>query len=215
VYSVESLEMAEGRVRAVVRELASPHTVDVLPVLAGRFQLQNALNALAAAHVLKQQGYRFTDAQLARGIARTEWPGRMEKVRSRPDIFLDGAHNPASARELDSFLAENFAGRRIVMIFGALRDKAVDEIAGILFPRAAHVILTEPATSRAISAAQLVEISGHYAASYQAIPDAVEALERALAMAAPADAIFITGSLYLVGQLRRRAAEAAASRASR
>jgi len=199
----------------VVRERGSPNTIDVRPALAGRFQLANALNALAAVHVLKQQGYRVTDGHQALGIARTEWPGRMEKVRSRPDIFVDGAHNPSSARELDRFLGENFAGRRILMIFGALRDKAVDEIAGILFPRAAHVIFTEPATSRAISAAQLAEISGHYAASYQAIPDAVEALDKALAMAAPADAIFITGSLYLVGQLRRRAAETAGSPASR
>jgi len=97
------------------------------------------------------------------------------------------------------------------MIFAALRDKAVDEIAGILFPRVAHVIFTEPATSRAISAAQLAEIAGHYAASSEAIPDAVEALDKALAMVAPDDAIFITGSLYLVGQLRRRAAEKSTS----
>src|SRR5215467_580171 len=215
LYSVESLGLEAGRVSAVVRERGSPNAIDVRPALAGRFQLANALNALAAVHVLKQQGYRVTDGHQALGIARTEWPGRMEKVRSRPDIFVDGAHNPSSARELDRFLGENFAGRRILMIFGALRDKAVDEIAGILFPRAAHVIFTEPATSRAISAAQLAEISGHYAASYQAIPDAVEALDKALAMAAPADAIFITGSLYLVGQLRRRAAETAGSPASR
>jgi dihydrofolate synthase/folylpolyglutamate synthase len=211
LYSVESLAMEEGRVRAVVRERGSETTIDVRPQLAGRFQLQNALNALAAAHVLKQQGYRLADRDLALGIARAEWPGRIEKVRSRPDIFVDGAHNPASARELDAFLSENFAGRRILMIFGALRDKAVDEIAGILFPRAAHVIFTEPATSRAISAAQLAEIASHHAASSEAIPDAVEALDRALAMAAPADAIFITGSLYLVGQLRRRAAETTTS----
>ena len=93
------------------------------------------------------------------------------------------------------------------MIFGALRDKAVGEIAGILFPRAAHVIFTEAATPRAISATQLAEIAGHHAPSSEAIPNAVEALDRALAVVAPGDAIFITGSLYLVGQLRRRAAE--------
>ena len=100
------------------------------------------------------------------------------------------------------------------MIFGALRDKAVDEIAGILFSRAAHVIFTEPATLRAISASQLAEIAGHYAISSETIPDAGRALDTALAKAAPNDAIFITGSLYLVGQLRRRAAETAATAAT-
>src|SRR5215470_10569139 len=208
-YSVESLKVEEGRVRAVVREKSADKTINIDPQLAGRFQLQNALNAVAAAHILKEQGYRLTDGAIEAGIATAVWPGRIERVRSRPDIFVDGAHNPSSARELDAFIGENFAGCRIVIIFGALRDKAVDEIAGILFPRAAHVIFTEPATSRAISAAQLAEIAGHYAASSEVIPDALEALDKALTMVAPGDAIFITGSLYLVGQLRRRAAEKA------
>ena len=214
VYSVESLKMEEGRVRAVIRERRAEKTINIDPQLAGRFQLQNALNAVAAAHLLKEQGYRLADGVIELGIATAVWPGRIEKVRSQPDIFVDGAHNPSSARELGAFIGENLAGRRIVMIFGALRDKAVDEIAGIIFPRAAHVIFTEPATSRAISASQLAEIGGHYAESSEIIPDAGRALDAALAMSAPGDAIFITGSLYLVGQLRRRAAETAATAAN-
>src|SRR5262249_43675917 len=158
------------------------------------------LNAVAAAHVLKGQGFRLGDGVIELGIATAVWPGRIEMVRAQPDIVVDGAHNPSSARELSAFLAENFSGRRIVMIFGALRDKAVDEIAGILFARVAHVIFTEPATSRAISASQLAKIAGHHAASYEIIPDAGRALDAALAVASPNDAIFITGSLYLVGQ---------------
>lgn len=214
IYKLESMRMEGGRVRAVVKEQSAENRISIEPQLAGRFQLQNALNAVAAAHVLKSQGYRLTDGVIELGIATAVWPGRIEKIRSQPDIYLDGAHNPSSARELDAFIAENFAGRRIILIFGALRDKAVDEIAGILFPRAAHVIFTEPATSRAISAAQLAEIAGHYAASFESLPDAGRALEAALANAEPGDAIFITGSLYLVGQLRRRAAESTSSVAS-
>ena len=197
--------MEEGRVRAVVSEPGAGKPINIDPQLAGRFQLQNALNAVAAARVLKSQGYRLTDGVIELGIATAVWPGRIENIRVQPDIYLDGAHNPSSARELDAFLAENLAGRRIILIFGALRDKAVDEIAGILFPRAAHVIFTEPATSRAISAAQLAEIAGHYASSSEIIPDAAQALEAALSKAQPGDTIFITGSLYLVGQLRRAA----------
>jgi folylpolyglutamate synthase/dihydropteroate synthase len=64
------------------------------------------------------------------------------------------------------------------------------------------VIFTAPNTSRAISAAQLAEIAGHHASQFSVIPDAEYALEHALAEAAPEDAVFITGSLYLVGQLR-------------
>ena len=137
-----------------------------------------------------------------RGIAETVWPGRLEKLQSDPAVYLDGAHNPGAARELAHFLEQNFAGRKVWLVYAALRDKAVDEVAGLLFPHAAEVIFTAPRISRAVSAPQLAEIAGHHAARFSVIPDAQRAFERALAQAAPEDAIFITGSLYLVGQLR-------------
>jgi len=79
----------------------------------------------------------------------------------------------------------------------------VDEIAGVLFPHAAEVIFTQPKISRAISAAQLAEMAGEYAGRFRVIPDAQEAFEEALAGAKSDDAIFVTGSLYLVGELRQ------------
>ena len=125
-------------------------------------------------------------------------------MQSLPDVYLDGAHNPGAARELASFCQGNFAGRKVLVLYGALRDKAVDEIAGILFPHATEVVFTEPRTSRAISAAQLSEIAAHHAAHSSVIRDAEQALEYLLGRAGPEDAVFITGSLYLVGQLRHR-----------
>ena len=99
-------------------------------------------------------------------------------------------------------LRENFAGRKIWLIYGALRDKAVDEVAGLLFPLAAEVIITEPRTPRSISASQLAEIAGHHARHFAIIPDAEQAWTMRWPKPQPEDAIFITGSLYLVGQLR-------------
>ena len=143
------------------------------------------------------------------GATHTVLPDRIETgtyamavAATGGDVYLDGAHNPGAARELAHFLEQNFANRKIWLIYGALRDKAVDEVAGLLFPHAAEVIFTAPNTSRAVSAAQLAEIAGHHAAHFSVIPDAERAFEHALAQAAPEDAIFITGSLYLVGQLR-------------
>ena len=203
-YRTESLRMDGGCVRASIRENESGAVFGVAPQLAGLFQLENALNALAAARILGARDFRISDEAIERGIARAVWPGRIEKIRSRPAIYLDGAHNPSAARQLAGFLAENFAERKVLMVFGALRDKAVDEIAGILFPHAALVIFTEPRTTRSISAAQLAAMAGHHAAGFEVIADADRALDRALAQAAPDDAIFVTGSLYLVGQLRGR-----------
>ena len=131
------------------------------------------------------------------------WPGRMEKLQVNPDVFLDGAHNPSAARELADFLNENFAGHRVTLLFAAMRDKAVDEIAGILFPLASEVVFTQPKISRAISAAQLAEMAGEYAAQFRVIPSAEAALEEALSGARSGDAILVTGSLYLVGELRQ------------
>jgi dihydrofolate synthase/folylpolyglutamate synthase len=201
-FQIDSESSLGGLARACVTETASGTVFELTPSLPGRFQLQNALSAVAAARLLQTRGFRILDDALAQGIANTVWPGRLEKLQSNPDIYLDGAHNPSAARELASFLEQNFAGRRIWLIYAALRDKAVDEVAGVLFPRAEEVIFTAPRTPRAISAAQLAEIAGHHAPQFSVIPDAEKALDHALSKAAPADAIFITGSLYLIGQLR-------------
>lgn len=170
--------------------------------LPGRFQVRNALTALAASRMLAERGAPIDDASITRGLAATTWPGRLEKIAERPDIYVDGTHNPAGAREVAVFWEQFLPGRNIYLIYGAMRDKAVDEVAGLLFPRASAVILTAPAQSRAISAPLLAEMTGHHSRRFEAIPSPVEALDRALAIASPEDVIFITGSLYLVGELR-------------
>jgi dihydrofolate synthase / folylpolyglutamate synthase len=201
-FSIDHESMEKGAARACVTETSTGTSFEIAPSLPGHFQLQNALNAVAAARLLAQRGFRIPDDAISQGVANTIWPGRLEKLQSNPDVYLDGAHNPAAARELAAFLQQDFAGRKILLLFGALRDKAVDEIAGLLFPHVSEVIFTEPRTSRAISAARLAEIAGHHASNFTVISSAEQALDLALAEAAPEDAIFITGSLYLVGQLR-------------
>ena len=201
-FRVSEESMQHGCVRARITEIASGSTFEIVLSLPGRFQLHNALSAVSAARFFQNRGFRISDEAITAGIANTVWPGRLEKLQSNPDIYLDGAHNPSAARELAAFLEQNFAGRKIWLIYAALRDKAVDEVAGVLFPHAEEVIFTAPRTSRAVSATQLAEIAGHHAAHFSVMPDAEQALEHALAKASVDDAIFITGSLYLVGQLR-------------
>lgn len=201
-FRIEKEWTENGYSRAVVTENASGWSVELAPQLPGKFQIQNSLNAAAAARWLQNRGYRISDDAIARGIAEAIWPGRLEKLQSNPDVYLDGAHNPSAARELAAFWEQNLAGRKIWLLFGALRDKSVDEIAGVLFPHVAEVIFTQPRTTRAISVAQLAEITAHHAMHFTIIPDPEPALEYALDRAAPHNAIFVAGSLYLVGQLR-------------
>ena len=206
-YRVENLRAEAGCYRATASSAhASPRstkTIELALPLPGRFQLRNALAALAAARLLAERGFPLDDAAIARGIAAVRWPGRLELVQRNPAVYLDGTHNPAGARELLTFWGEHFQGVRIHLVYGAVRDKAVDEIAGLLFPRAARVILTQPRQSRAISADVLAKMTRHLSSDLEVVPEPERALERALDLAAADDAVFATGSLYLVGDLRR------------
>jgi dihydrofolate synthase / folylpolyglutamate synthase len=185
-----------------VIEKSTGRAIELSVPLPGRFQQRNALTALAASRLLAERGFKIDDA-IARGIANVHWPGRLERIADRPAVYLDGAHNPAGARELVAFWDEHFAGVQIHLVYGALRDKPVDEICGILFPRAATVILTEPRQPRALSASVLAEMTAHLARTVEVIPDPAAALERAVLRAAPEDAVFATGSLYLLEDYRR------------
>ncbi|HET8548388.1 MAG TPA: folylpolyglutamate synthase/dihydrofolate synthase family protein [Bryobacteraceae bacterium] len=165
---------------SAVRELP------VRPPLAGRHQIENARTAVATLTLLGVD---------ARGIANARWPGRLEQVASRPDIILDGAHNPAGARALAEHIREQYGARPVWIVFGAMRDKAVSEIGEILFPLADRVILTAPAQARAVHP-QALQLEGVTMA-----PNVAAAIE--LARSAPSGAaVFITGSLYLVGEAR-------------
>jgi dihydrofolate synthase/folylpolyglutamate synthase len=193
--------------RAAAEWLAHGSVIHLQIPLAGKFQVRNALTAAAAAKLLMERGFALDEAAIERGIANVQWPGRLEQVAEHPDVYLDGAHNPAAARELRAFWDERLAGRRIILVYGAMRDKAVDEIAGVLFPRAEHVILTQPHQSRAISADVLARMTCHHAAQCESIADATLAIDRALLLAGENCAVFITGSLFLVGEARSRFCE--------
>jgi dihydrofolate synthase / folylpolyglutamate synthase len=171
--------------------------------LPGRFQVRNALTAIAAAKMLAERGAPIDDDAISRGIAATAWPGRLERIAERPEIYVDGAHNPAGAREIAVFWEAFLPGRNIILIYGAMRDKAVDEVAGLLFPRASTVILTSSDQPRAISPVVLAEMTAHHASKSEIVADSEKAFGRALNLASPEDVVFVTGSLYLVGEFRR------------
>ncbi len=210
----EDVQTSDGRYRAVASFSHSRKQLVIAPSLPGRFQIGNAITAAIAARLLAERGFPLPDSAIERGIAAANWPGRLERLATHPDLYLDGAHNPAGARELLKFWKENYAGRRIILVYGAMRDKAVDEISGALFPHAAAVVLTEPHQPRAISAPLLAEMTSHDAKETIIVRDPGKALEAALELAGPQDAVFATGSLYLVGELRAYWSKRAAKQSS-
>src|ERR1700689_2276126 len=202
LWKISGVSANDGFYRARAEWFRDTSVMNLNLPLPGKFQIRNALTAAATAGLLAERGFSISWQAVEQGIANVNWPGRLEKVSDHPAIFLDGAHNPAAARELRNFWDENLGDRRIILVYGAMRDKAVDEIAGLLFPRAARVILTQPNQSRAISVEVLSQIACHHAASCESAANATEAIQRARAIANPEDAIFITGSLFLVGEAR-------------
>ncbi|HEV2298020.1 MAG TPA: folylpolyglutamate synthase/dihydrofolate synthase family protein [Candidatus Acidoferrales bacterium] len=202
-WRTEQTESSAGCYRVVATPANSSKALTFDIPLPGRFQIRNAMAVATAARLLASRGFPISDEAICRGIASTRWPGRLEMLAKRPSIYLDGTHNPSGARELVAFWEEHMRGQKIWLIYGAMRDKAVDEIAGLLFPRAHEVILTEPDQSRAISAPLLYEMTAHLARSSRTIAEPGEALDWAVSSAEPEDSVFATGSLYLVGDLRR------------
>jgi len=162
--------------------------------LPGEHQIENAVTAIAA---LDRLG--IPPESIRQGIAQTVWPGRLERIAANPEIILDGAHNPAGARALAAYLERFYDSGRVWLIYGAMRDKAVAEMAAILFPCARHVIVTAPAQARALRPETIRDLSDHD--SIEVAPNLAAALALA-AGAGPSDAIFITGSLFLVGEAR-------------
>jgi dihydrofolate synthase/folylpolyglutamate synthase len=162
--------------------------------LAGEHQVGNAVTAAVA---LLRLG--VSPRSIEAGIAATRWPGRLERVSEHPEIILDGAHNPAGARALAAYIDRFYAGRRVRLIYGAMRDKSIAEIAGILFPRAHQVIVTAPHQSRAFSPEAMLEVSGH---PNLITAPAIEAALELVGDAPPEDVIFVTGSLFLVAEAR-------------
>ncbi len=162
--------------------------------LPGKHQLDNATTAIAACVHLK-----IETRYIQTGLQKTRWPGRLEYVSRRPDFVLDGAHNPAGAAALAGYIRDFCAKRPVWIVYGAMRDKAIEEVTAQLFPLADRLILTAPALPRALRPEAIAEITPHPATRVtQSVKEAI-----AVVRAAPQDAIvFFTGSLFVVGEAR-------------
>jgi dihydrofolate synthase / folylpolyglutamate synthase len=162
--------------------------------LRGRHQVDNALSAILAC---RQLGIETSAIQA--GLNDVKWPGRLEFVSCKPDFVLDGAHNPAGAAALASYIREFCADRPVWLVYGAMRDKAIEEVTNQLFPLADRLILTAPNIPRALRPEAILLVANHpNPVITQTIAEAIE-----LARAAPREAIvFLAGSLFLVGEAR-------------
>jgi len=174
--------------------------------LLGRHQLRNVALAIGAAEELGRQGFPVTAASIEQGIGQTHWPGRFQALPATggaPEYVFDVAHNPAGAWALRSTLSAGYPDRPLTFIFGAMRDKAIGEMAEILFPLAERVIATRADNPRSASPEEIRAAALRVSVPIEEAADVAAAIKLAQTSTLPGAVVVITGSIYIVGEAMR------------
>jgi len=176
---------------------------DMRTGLSGRHQAENAALALAACEVLNEGGIaRLPESDIRNGLLSNRWPGRLEFLSEAPTVLLDGAHNMAAIRCLARFLSEHFSGRTITLVSGILDDKAYPEMFKHLLPLCARAVFTKPKIDRSLPPEELRREAEKIIGDITVIPDVAAALTYAVETSGPDDVVCVSGSLYLVGEVK-------------
>lgn len=178
--------------------------IDALPLaLRGAHQRTNAAVAWRLLEAVDALGVRVDEASIRAALTDTRWPGRLEAFDYRGvRVWLDAAHNPAGSRALASYVAEA-APEGVTLVFGAMRDKAIDEMLAALAPVARLVWCTTAPNPRAMPARELAARARAHGMEAREAADPSEALDRACACERP---VVVAGSIFLIGPLRGRLA---------
>jgi dihydrofolate synthase / folylpolyglutamate synthase len=170
--------------------------------LRGTHQIENASVAIRLAESLRLHGFTITDEQICLGLATTQHPGRLELIPSQPAFLLDGAHNPAGAQALRKYLSEHNQ-HPLTLIFSAMSNKKLHQIAEILFPLAGCLIVTSLDNPRAASVETLASLARRFCKG-KVIESAssADAVQTAIGETRAEGLICVTGSLYLIGETR-------------
>jgi len=171
--------------------------------LAGLHQVTNASLAAKTVEVLQERDPSLR-LDIAGGIGRVKWPGRLEMISSDPPILIDGAHNPHASASLSLYLKGLLGNRfnRIIMVLGVMGDKDVSGILAPLLPLASEIIATAPSYGRAASPGSLSETIASLGYAARTSLSVAEAIAEAKDLCRPGDVIVITGSFYTIGEAR-------------
>jgi dihydrofolate synthase/folylpolyglutamate synthase len=173
--------------------------------LCGEHQCRNAATAIQTMYALREKGFEVSDENISDGIAETVWHGRFECIMQNPTVIIDGGHNTAAAETFVKCVEDYLGGRKIILVFGILRDKQYREVADIVSPIAERIITFTPPSERALNGRELAVVCSEYARTeYAESPeDAVRmAMKTAVEIGCDDCAICAFGSLYSLDRLR-------------
>lgn len=176
------------------------HSSDLTLALRGRHQRANAAVALATLELIEDR-FPVSDQAQRDGLATVRWPGRLEVMRERPLVIIDGAHNSEGVQALVSELNELRGGRKIKLLFAAMADKEWELMLGALGKAVDEIVFTRVEMERSAEPEQLAAklVAG---IPRRAIRDARVALRTLLAESQDSDIVVVAGSLYLLGEIR-------------
>jgi dihydrofolate synthase/folylpolyglutamate synthase len=175
----------------------------------GRFQAINGETAIAA---VQRLGLRITGQGIVEGIAAARLPGRLELVQETPRVYLDGAHNPQKVAALAEELPRLHGGGRgrLIAVLGVLEAKDQSAIVSGIAAHADVLVLTRPSVFAKPGAdpSRLAEFArkAGFTGKLHEVEEPLAAIELAIGLADPVggDIVLVTGSLYLVGNIRER-----------
>lgn len=181
--------------------------------LAGRHQGANAATAIAATEVLSRIWRPLDKAKVLKAVRETRWEGRLETVRRRPLVLLDGAHNVEGVTALAAYVKE-VIGRPVVLVFGAMKDKDLRAMTRVLFPIASAIVLTRVPYKRSATPEELLAAAPPFNGRVLLEPKTRKAVELALSLSkkgsgtrtkrtCPQSPVVIAGSLFLIGEVKR------------
>ncbi|MBI1344980.1 bifunctional folylpolyglutamate synthase/dihydrofolate synthase [bacterium] len=180
-------------------------TWDQLPVpLRGEHQADNTAMAVAALDCLPESDRISSAEVLRRGLRTTSWPARIEVMSTAPTVVLDAAHNWASAQALMQTIDHDFPARRRILVFACSKDKDYRGLVRQLGPQFDTLIFTKFVDNpRAVEPEELRRhLSSTLDRPSHVAPDPVSAWKLARRFAHASDLVVITGSLFLVSELR-------------
>lgn len=170
--------------------------------LLGPHQLHNAALVLTGIEALRRRGWEIPAAAVHAGLAKTEWPARLEVLSRHPLFLLDGGHNPQCAQALAESLKSLLPGQKVIFLTGVLADKDYRSIIDLLMPFAKEFVCVTPLSPRALSAQDLAAQLAETGAQATACDSIETGLSEALSRAADGTPVVAFGSLYLAGAVR-------------
>jgi len=171
--------------------------------LLGKHQILNSTVVVYTARELMNLGVKISKDNIINGLKSVQWPGRLEIMKNNPLVVIDGAHNIDGIKKLTESIDLYFKYNKLILILGILADKQVEDMIETIAPKAERIISVTPHSDRAELAEDLkVEIE-KLGVSCEAIDSYEEAYKKALSYCNDDDLLLISGSLYMIGDMRK------------